>query len=398
MNRAVATFNTGSSSLKFALYEIEDAAPGACLLRCNIKDLSGDLSIDIAPESGVTPDDIKSVIANIEPNPAHLLPALLEHLLGFFDKYEIAAIGHRIVHGGQLRVQACASSVQILSELERLSALAPDHQPHNLAGVKALQTSHPSHFQSLSFDTSFHRTIPEVSQLYAIPKALSDDGLLRFGFHGLSYDSIATRAPDSLAGRAHSKIIAAHLGSGASLCAIRDGQSVATTMGLTALSGIPMAKRCGDIDPGLILYLIGERGLTHEQILDMLYRQSGLLGMSGISADTRILLSDARVSAKRAIDHYVERIAREIGALSVALEGLEAIVFTGGVGENAPEIRRRICQKLHYLGVQVDQSANLAHCDIISARSSRVSVAVLKADEEQIIARDAITVWNASQE
>jgi acetate kinase len=396
MRRAVATFNTGSSSLKIALYEVESGALKSCLLRCNLKNPSGDLSLDIAPGGITTQTEIEHLIAGLDPAPAKLLPALVEYFATQVHNLELIAVGHRIVHGGRSHTAPCPSTPKVLEALKSLNTFAPDHQPHNLAGVEALHVSHPSLFQTLSFDTCFHRSIPETSQLYAIPKELTDQGLLRFGFHGLSYASIAERAPTLLEGRAHSKLIAAHLGSGASLCAIRNGKSTATTMGLTALSGIPMAKRCGDIDPGLILHLMAERGLSHEDVSDMLYHQSGMLGLSGISSDTRVLLNDKRSAAKQAINHYVERIAREIGALIVALEGLEAIVFTGGVGENAAEIRRRICQKLHYLGLQLDQPQNLAGGPIISAKTSRVIVAVLAADEEQIIARDALACWTAA--
>lgn len=390
MKRAVATFNTGSSSLKFSLFEIDDADPGECLVRCNLKELRDDLSIDVAPSSPVKPAEIKSAITDLTPDASCLLPALVNYLVEKFDQYEIAAVGHRIVHGGEHQSVACPSDAQVLSELKSLSVFAPDHQPHNLAGVKALQRSHPSLFQSLSFDTAFHRTIPELSRLYAIPKSLTDAGLRRFGFHGLSYDFIAMQASNTFAGHPHSKIVAAHLGSGASLCAIRNGRSVATSMGLTTLSGVPMTKRCGDVDPGLILYLMKERGLDHDQISDLLYHHSGLLGVSGISGDTRVLLNEKSPDAKIAIDHYVERIAREIGSMIVSLEGLEAIVFTGGIGENAHEIRRRICQKLEYLGVEIDRAANVAHADIISANTSRITVAVVKSDEEYVLARDTI--------
>ena len=396
MRECVATFNTGSSSLKFALYEITGAQLGTCLLHCNLQDLNDNVAIDLAPGCIGNQEGVKAAIANITPAPTHLLPALIEYMSKLAADLDLVAIGHRIVHGGRHHIGPCQSNQHVLADLEKLSVFAPDHQPHNLAGVEALSASHAHLLQSLSFDTSFHRSIPRTAQLYAIPKALTDEGLLRFGFHGLSYQHIAEHAPHVLRGRPQSRIVAAHLGSGASLCAIKDGKSVATTMGLTALSGIPMSKRCGDIDPGLILYLMQDRNLSHDQISDMLYHQSGLLGLSGISANTSDLLRDDHPNAKQAIDHYVDRISREIGALIVALEGLDAIVFTGGVGENAPEIRRRICQKLHYLGLKLDQKANLAGADIITAKTSSIAAAVIRADEEQIIARDAVSVWAAA--
>lgn len=396
MRDCVATFNTGSSSLKFALYEIINAQLGACLLRCNLKGLNDDVSIDLVRGGIACQDGVKAAIADIAPAPTHLLPALIDYMSKLAADLNLVAIGHRIVHGGQHHIGPCQSNKNVLTELETLSVFAPDHQPHNLAGVEALSASHAHLLQSLSFDTSFHRSIPRTAQLYAIPKTLTDKGLLRFGFHGLSYQHIAEHAPCVLEGQPQSRIIAAHLGSGASLCAIKSGKSVATTMGLTALSGIPMAKRCGDVDPGLILYLMQDNELSHDQISDMLYHRSGLLGLSGISANTDDLLRDDRPSAKQAIAHYVDRVSREIGALIVALEGLDAIVFTGGVGENAPEIRRRICQKLRYLGLKLDQKANLASADIITEKTSSITAAVIKADEEQIIARDAINVWTAA--
>lgn len=393
MMKAVATFNIGSSSLKFSLHSVEENALKSCLLNCNIKDLNGAPEVDITLGARGQKSSIQNVIAGLGPDPAMLLPALVDHLHDSIKDLDLLAIGHRIVHGGRDHGSACPSTPDTLVALAELSVFAPDHQPHNLSGVNALHKSHPSLFQSLSFDTCFHRTIPMTSQLYAIPKDLTDEGLLRYGFHGLSYTSIADRAPTALEGRPHSRLIAAHLGSGASLCAIRDGKSVATTMGLTALSGIPMAKRCGDIDPGLILHLMADRGLSHEDVTELLYHRSGLLGLSGLSGDTRQLLNDKRPAAKQAIDHCVERIAREIGALMVSLGGLDAIVFTGGVGENAPEIRRLVCQRLHYLGLVLDQPQNLANAELISAKNSSVAVAVLKADEEYTIAEDALACW-----
>lgn len=396
MKKAIATFNTGSSSLKFALYDIDGAKPGRCLLRCNLQGLKTDLDVQLAKPDPEAEQAIAARLRGLERKPNRLLPILLDYLIEANPDKDIVAAGHRIVHGGT-RAGPAPSSRSVISGLKKLSVFAPDHQPHNLAGVEALSKTHPDLFQSLSFDTAFHRTIPAVSQIYAIPQDLTESGLIRYGFHGLSYAHIARQAPLLLKDKPHSKQVAAHLGSGASLCAIKDGKSVVTSMGLTALSGIPMATRCGDIDPGLILHLIKQRGLSPDEVSDLLHHQSGLLGLSGgVSSDTRQLLGNESPAARQAIDYFTDRISREIGSLMIALDGLDAIIFTGGIGENSPEIRRRICQRFRSFGLTLDQSANQSGEHLISAPGSAIAAAVIPANEEHVIAVETITTWHAS--
>ena len=278
------------------------------------------------------------------------------------------------------------------TSLQSLCSLAPLHQPHNLAAIRAIAAVAPSLRQVACFDTAFHHDQPEVAQCFGLPRDLHDSGIRRYGFHGLSYDYIASalrkRDPDV----AHGRVVVAHLGSGASLCAMRDGKSIDTTMGFTALDGLPMGTRCGALDPGVILYLQRERGMSIDGIEKLLYQQSGLLGVSGISNDMRELLASRNPCAEQAVDLFVYRIARELGALVAALGGLDGLVFTAGIGEHAPEIRRRVCQRASWLGVILDPVANERGAERISSEGSRVSIWAIPTDEEQTIARQTIKV------
>ncbi|MEL6753657.1 MAG: acetate kinase, partial [Pseudomonadota bacterium] len=279
----------------------------------------------------------------------------------------------------------------VLEKLDALSVFAPAHQPHNLAGVRALSEALPEAVQTLSFDTAFHRTMPRLAELYALPRVLSEEGVLRFGFHGLSYAHIAETLP-ALLGELPKRVLALHLGSGASACAMVDGKSVATSMGLTALDGLPMATRCGDLDPGVVLHLIKDRGMAPDAVADMLYTQSGLLGVSGLSGDTRILLQSDAPEAEEAIDLYCYRIARAAGSLAVAMGGLDGVAFSGGVGENAPEIRARILKHLEWLGPQLDPDANANNEAVLSHPDAAIPIVRIVADEERIIARDCASL------
>ena len=393
MRQGLATFNTGSSSLKFSLYEISQEKLGQCLVNASLVNLGASPRIQVSKLCAGDATRLEAAIIDLDHKPAVLVPALLDALGSMAPDLEIVAAGHRIVHGGPHHSGPCLADGPILAHLKTLSPFAPDHQPHNLAGVESLRHARPGLVQSLSFDTSFHRTIPRISQFYAVPRSLIDSDILRFGFHGLSYDHIAHEIPNLLPNKSHARVIAAHLGSGASLCAIRDGQSRATTMGLTALSGIPMATRSGDIDPGLILYLMKTRNLSHDEISDMLYHGSGLLGVSGVSEDVRMLERDNSLHSRQAIAHYVDRICREIGAMLTATEGIDALVFTGGVGENSSTIRAQICARLGYLGLNLDPEANAAGAPVISTPDSPVSAVIVKADEESVIARNTLQTW-----
>jgi acetate kinase len=297
-----------------------------------------------------------------------------------------AAIGHRVVHGGGAYADAVLIDDTVIAELDKLTPLAPLHQPHNLAAIRAVRAAAPDLPQVACFDTAFHAHTGVLSQLFALPYSYYEDGIRRYGFHGLSYEYIARRlravAPEVARGRA----IVAHLGNGASLCAIHDGKSVETTMGLTALDGLPMGTRCGALDAGAVLWMM-ERGMDHDEIQKLLYQESGLKGLSGISSDMRELLASDSDRARLAIDFYTFRIAQDIGKLAVTLGGLDGIVFTAGIGENSPPVRAAVCQRLAALfGVALDDAANEANQQRISSSASRVPVFAIPTDEEGMIA------------
>ena len=384
--RAVATFNTGSSSLKFSLFGLDDGNRlGPCLLRGSVKDLGSDQSLELS--TGENKDSLASALAGVH-QPKNIMRALAGWMAAHDPNLVIAGAGHRIVHGGRQFGGAAQASEDVLQALDALSVFAPSHQPHNLAGVRALSEAWPETVQTLSFDTAFHRSVPHIAQLYALPRKLSEDGIIRYGFHGLSYAHLADVAPRVFGAAPHRRLLALHLGSGASGTAMLDGRSLATTMGLTALDGLPMATRCGDLDPGVVLHLIQDRGMSADETARLLYKQSGLLGVSGLSSDIRTLQDSDSPAAREAIELYCYRIAREAGSLVTAMGGLDAVIFTGGVGENAPEIRRRILDHFAWLGVSLDATANAENREIISAADSKICVARVEADEERIIAQE----------
>lgn len=381
----VATFNLGSSSLKFALFEL-DAWGGLqdCLIRGAVRDLHGERRVDLSAGDGAPA--LHAAIGGCE-DAEQFLRALADWMDREAGEIRIVGAGHRIVHGGLDHTGPARADDGLLERLERLSPLAPAHQPHNLAGVRALMNTWPDVPQTLSFDTAFHRTMPRIASLYALPRALSDAGIVRFGFHGLSYAHIANTAP-AMFGALPSRMIGLHLGSGASACAMLEGASVATSMGLTALDGLPMATRCGDLDPGVVLHMIQELGISAEKVSDLLYNKSGLLGVSGLTGDMGALLRSGRAEAEEAVELYCYRIAREVGSLCTALGGLDAIVFSGGVGENSAEVRWRILKNLEWLDLDMDGDANEAGLPIISDPLSGVDVAIIPADEETVLARE----------
>jgi len=316
----------------------------------------------------------------------------LDCLISGLPDYELMAIGHRVVHGGLQFDGPVLANTETINQLTQLIPLAPIHQEHNLDIVKAAQHMWPDTPQILSFDTAFHRTQPRIASFYALPQSLTERGIVRFGFHGLSYTYISTSLEDIFPDHAHNRVVVAHLGAGASLCALQDGHSVATSMGLTTLDGVPMATRCGELDPGVVLHLIQEQGMTAEQVSDLLYHKSGLLGLSGLSGDVQVLLASKLPGAAEALSIYAYRIAREIGSMAVALGGIDALVFTGGVGEHAESIRANICQYLTWLGLELNGEANLKSLSQISHSTSVISVAVITANEELIIAQEAMKV------
>jgi acetate kinase len=298
----------------------------------------------------------------------------------------IGGVGHRIVHGGVDFSESIVLDPGKLAVLERLCPLAPLHQPHNLSGVRAAQAAFPQAMQVACFDTAFHRTHPWVNDTYALPRKLYEDGIRRYGFHGLSYEYVTQRLAEVAPLHAAGRVVVTHLGNGASMCAIRDGQSVGSTMGFTALDGLPMGTRCGQLDPGVVLYLAAN-GMTPTEIEDLLYRRSGLKGLSGLSQDMRELEAAGTPEAQQAIAYFVSRIRRELGAMAAILSGLDAVVFCGGIGENAWRIRDRVCRGFEWLGIELDEIRNQTGEMIISSDRSRVRVFIIHTNEEMMIAR-----------
>ena len=312
--------------------------------------------------------------------------ALLDWLFGAIERKDLLAVGHRVVHGGGIFTEPTAIDAATLAGIESLIPLAPLHQPHHVTGIKAVAGIAPNLLQVACFDTAFHRTLPKHAYTFALPKVVRDKGVRRYGFHGLSYENVARGLPDLLAPH-QTKVIAAHLGNGASLCAIRDGMSIDTTMSFTALDGLIMGTRAGALDPGVLLHLLQAEGMNPSALGDLLYKHSGLIGLSGISSDMRSLLESPAPEAALAVDCFIYRTVREIGALAATLEGVDVLVFTAGIGQHSAVIRERICRHLGWLGVILDADANAAHRAIISAANSSVSVLIIPADEEAVIAR-----------
>jgi acetate kinase len=315
-----------------------------------------------------------------------LLPWLRDQLGG----RRLAGLGHRVVHGGPVHDRPERVTAGLLDDLERFCPLAPLHQPHNLAPIRTAIEKAPGLPQVACFDTAFHRTMSEVVQAFAIPITLAEKGIRRYGFHGLSYEYIASVLPQDAPAIAEGRVIVAHLGNGASLCAMQAGRSVATTMGFSALDGLPMGTRCGELDPAVVLYLLQHGGMSTAEVENLLYRRSGMLGLSGISSDFRELLASSEPRARFAIDVFVHRVARGIGSLAAALGGLDGLVFTAGVGENAAPVRAAICQACAWLGIELDDSANEAHAPCITRAGSRVVAHVIPTNENLMIARHTL--------
>jgi acetate kinase len=383
-NDAILVLNAGSSSIKLSVFA-ERAGELALELRGEVEGLY------TAPRF-VAHDPSGHVVAERSWGGATLghdgaVEYLSEFLKQHLADHRIVGVGHRVVHGGLEFTAPVRVGTQTIKALERFIPLAPLHQPHNLAPIARLLERSPELPQVACFDTSFHRTNPEVAQRFALPAELHDAGVQRYGFHGLSYEYIASELPRLDAKAASAKTIVLHLGNGASMCAMEAGRSVATTMAFTPADGLPMGTRCGALDPGVIVYLMDERKMDARAIERLLYRESGLLGVSGISSDMRTLLSSRDPAARVAIDLLVYRIRRELGSLAAALGGLDAIVFTGGIGEHAPAIRERVCHDAAWLGIELAAAANTQGGPRISAPGSRVGGWVVPTNEELMIAR-----------
>jgi acetate kinase len=381
---AILVLNAGSSSLKFSVFR--DAAPLEVVIRGQIEGLGSRPRFVARDAQGRT-------VGEEEWTPDARLghAGAIEFLFrwgrsGTLGNHRIVAAGHRVVHGGVKFTQPVFIDGATLSSLKSLIALAPLHQPHNLAAIEAVAEQAPGLPQVACFDTAFHRTQPAVAQAFALPRRYTDAGVLRYGFHGLSYEYIASVLGAIDATAAAGRTIVAHLGNGASMCAMQGCRSVATTMSFTALDGLPMGTRCGAIDPGVLLYLIDEHKLNAGDLQNVLYHESGLLGVSGISSDMRTLLASSDPRAAEAIDLFVYRISRELGSLAAALGGLDALIFTGGIGENAAAIRARACRDAAWLGLELDEPANAQGGLRISRAGSRANVWVVPTNEELMIA------------
>jgi acetate kinase len=384
MTQALVVINGGSSSIKFTLFALHAGARLEVLALGAIEKLNSSPHLQAYDHDGAL---LSEQTWPIQTSHDVLLAALIDWIDAHLDGARLVAAGHRVAHGGMAFSAPVVITPAVLAGLQALIPLAPMHQPHNLAPIEALQASHPGLVQVACFDTAFHGTNPQISRLYGLPRALSAEGLRHYGFHGLSYEFIAQALPAHAEQAPQARVIVAHLGSGASLCAMVGGRSVASTMGFSALDGVPMGTRCGAIDPGILLYLLKEKNLNANALETLLYQQSGLLGVSGISNDVRTLLASAAPEAREAIDLFVYRIVREIGSLAAAAGGLDTLVFTAGVGEHAAQIRAGVCQQSAWLGIVLDPVANAAGGPCISAASSRVAVWVIGTDEDLMIAR-----------
>lgn len=382
MTDTLLVINAGSSSIKFAVFAIE--AEPRPLARGQVSGIGVTAKLEARLADG-TP--LPSADGRTEiPDHAAALDLLLDRLGAVGLIGGLVAAGHRIVHGGAAFSAPTAITGATLHELERLIPLAPLHQPHNLAAIRALRTRLPELPQAACFDTAFHLTQPPDATRFALPLGFWERGLRRYGFHGLSYESVVARFAGITGEALPPRAIVAHLGNGASLCAMRDGRSIATTMGFSALDGLIMGTRGGDMDPGLLLHLMRAEGYDRERLETLLYHQAGLLGLSGLSSDMRVLLASEKPEAKAAIQQYCYRVARHVGSLAAALEGLDALVFTAGIGENAAAVRERICRLSAWLGIELDEAANRAGGPRLSAAGSRVGAWVIPTDEELVIA------------
>lgn len=385
--KAVLVINAGSSSLKFALFPTEPELASSPALSGQIEGIGATPELSAKDAGGQRFHEPVTANGGLDEQHRDALTHLFDWLTGHNPALDIVAAGHRIVHGGELHSAPLRLNESVLRDLDAFVPLAPLHQPHNLRAVRAVAALLPEIPQVGCFDTAFHRTQPALAEAFALPRAITAEGVKRYGFHGLSYDYVARQLPEVVGECASGAVLIAHLGNGASMCALREGRSVASTMGFTAVDGLMMGTRTGSLDPGVLLYLMEQKGMDAKALTRLLYKESGLLGVSGISQDMRTLLASDAPAAKEAVDLFCYRIAREIGSLAAAAGGLDALVFTGGIGEHAAPVRERVAKLSAWLGVKIDAEANSVHATRIDAPGSRVAVAIVPTNEEGMIAR-----------
>ena len=385
MDDYALVLNAGSSSLKFCVYHRPEADAWRIESRGQIEGIGSAPRLTATDGAGgiLTDHPLDNVVRDVRA----ALDSLASWLRSRYGGVRVVGVGHRVVHGGARFTGPTVITPQVLDELRALIPLAPLHQPYNLAAIEAVFERLPNVPQVACFDTSFHRGQPAVAEVVPLPREICRTGVQRYGFHGLSYEYIASILPQVAPEIATGRVIVAHLGSGASLCALKNGKSMDSTLGFTALDGLCMGTRPGAVDPGVILYLFQNLGLSAKEVETILYKKSGLLGISGISNDMRDLLASSEPDAQLALDYFVYRAAKEIGALSAVLRGLDGLVFTAGIGENSAEIRRRICESSAWLGIDLDREANARKGPRISSAKSKISAWVIPTNEELMIAR-----------
>jgi acetate kinase len=379
----IAVMNAGSSSIKFAIFE--DDPDQSLLFRGQVENIGTSPRLRVEGGNGETLVETEWGAKEVDHNSATKI--ILETSIGLLGGKAVEGIGHRVVHGGTNFTAPALLTRDVLSSLKALCPLAPLHQPHNLAPIETIMGAAPHLVQVACFDTAFHQTQPHLSQAFALPRELTDSGIRRYGFHGLSYEFVSSRLRTVAPDHADKRIVIAHLGNGASLCAIERGRSVATTMGFTAVEGLMMGTRCGSIDPGVLIYLLDEHKLDARGLEELIYKKSGLLGVSGITSDMKALRESDDPKAREAIDLFIYRIVREIGSLAAALGGLDGLVFTGGIGQRDAKTRREVVAGCGWLGAVIDENANAIREGRIDAASSKIPIWVLPTDEERVIAR-----------
>jgi acetate kinase len=394
LSKIVLTLNAGSSSLKFAAFDPTEGAELNQLASGQIEGIGATAQGSVTTAAGEKSD------LTFDPSGAYVdHQAAMAAILGWLRKagydLSVAAVGHRVVHGGPDLAEPQLIDESVISALKRLIPLAPLHEPHNLAGIQAAMKAFPSIPQVACFDTAFHRSHPFVDDTFALPRSYYDAGVRRYGFHGLSYEFITRRLRKIAPQIAREDVVIAHLGNGASMCAVRDGKAVASTMGFTALDGLPMGTRCGQLDPGVVLYLMAEKKMSADEISDLLWKNSGLKGMSGLSQDMRELEASDSPAAREAIAYFVSRIRRELAGLAATVDGVEAVVFTAGIGEHSWKVREAVLNGMEWMGIHLDTKANRANAQIISAKQSPTIVFVIPTDEERMIAEHAIRTAGA---